>query len=732
MRIYAKSADSNGDKEPLYEHTRNDINVGRVLVQNLPFPAERKERIGKDLDLIMACHDLGKAATGFQTSLDTHVPWGKRHEIISAAFATNLGLPDRIIFSVITHHKSILSSGKDILGCLPDAELPFANHIYPIWQQMATEWYANLSLLKEEWLMICKHIHRMDLADKVGLAPLSSNILDWLERDIQADTYPYQDREYFSLLRGLTMSADHIASSGSPLPVSILRLSDFKLTPYQLRGFQIAASKHKGSLILRAPTGSGKTEAALLWSQLNQEYNGRMFYSLPTKASINAMYLRVKDSFNDFNDEFVALLHSRAASALYSLFEENGSEALINQQRARSIAGLIREMYYPIRVCTPHQILRYSLQGKGWEAMLSEFPNSVFIFDEIHAYNPKLTGLIMATVRYLVERNATCMFITATLPRFIREKIEKEVRGIQFIEPSYSIDSDRMILEKKRHVIEAIDSNIIGNIDLIAREAEKARSTLVICNHVPTAQAVYTELRKNVSDTILLHSRFSHNDRNKKEISLRDRLPKILVATQVVEVSLNLDFEQCFTEPAAIDALVQRFGRVNRYGARNPAKVGIFTEQYSKNNNIYSENLRHKSLKSLTSLSMPLSEEDLNYAADQVYGNGYDLDDQIEYYEGLEFKPLKQWERYLTAGVSKPWIEDIIDEKEGSIELLHEQFQDENSRLREQGKYIAANSLLIPVGKWALSQLEIDKEQDPWVLLGFNCRYSENIGLEIG
>ena len=76
MRIYAKSANSEGDKEPLYEHTRNDIDAGRRLVQNLPFSQEKKEQIGKDLDLIIACHDVGKAATGFQASLEKELNTG--------------------------------------------------------------------------------------------------------------------------------------------------------------------------------------------------------------------------------------------------------------------------------------------------------------------------------------------------------------------------------------------------------------------------------------------------------------------------------------------------------------------------------------------------------------------------------------------------------------------------------------------------------------------------------
>jgi hypothetical protein len=129
---------------------------------------------------------------------------------------------------------------------------------------------------------------------------------------------------------------------------------------------------------------------------------------------------------------------------------------------------------------------------------------------------------------------------------------------------------------------------------------------------------------------------------------------------------------------------------------------------------------------------MPLSEESLSEAANMVYGNGYSGDDLTDYQDGLDYKPLKQWEKYMIAGQSKDWIEQVINEKEGSIELLHEQFIDKYKDLKEQGLTIEANNLLIPVGKWALSNLEIDDKRNPWALLGSNCRYTKEIGLEIG
>jgi CRISPR-associated endonuclease/helicase Cas3 len=763
MPIYAKSA-RNGEeeKERLAEHTIRDIEAGRVLVANLPFGAAKRKRIGKDLDLTIAFHDIGKAATGFQKSLERGAKyWGRRHEILSAVAASSLGLKEEVIFGIITHHKMLPSSSDH--GCLTDEQIPYSpDHIYTVWLEMSEEWNKNIEPLNEEWSKIANFIGREDLS--FSLKPLGSptylsdQMRTWLTREDQPKFISFKQRYYASLLRGLMISADHMMSAGATLPPKIPRLSDYDITSYNWRGFQIDASKKKGNLILRAPTGSGKTEAAIKWAQLNQRNNGRLFYTLPTTASLNAMFKRLKKSFHDGNDNgnddnrLVGLLHSRVASSIYSMLEQDNDSSsrggsrdvsISNQAIAKLSNSLAREMYYPIRVCTPHQILRYSLQGKGWELMLSEFPNSCFIFDEIHAYNPKLVGLIMATAKFLVEKKATCMFLTATLPKFLKELIEKEIPSIEFIQPSYHNDSDRRILEQKRHIIEIVDGNVLSNIDLIVRETEKANSTLVICNHVPTAQEVYERLRERVKDTVLLHTRFCRRDRNiiendllRSKLPQQDKfykqLPKILVATQVIEVSLDLDFTQGFTEPAPIDALIQRLGRINRYANSSPAKVRIFTQQLHSYQ-IYEEELTQRSLQVLSSLPNPLTEENLNHAADRVYGNGYSGNDETEYQEGLNYIPLKNFKRELVAGTCHDWIEEAIDRREENIDMLIDQMVDEYYALKRQGLIIKANDLLVPVARRRLSQLfeenRIDRSHDPWVLSG--CEYSSEVGLQI-
>jgi hypothetical protein len=123
----------------------------------------------------------------------------------------------------------------------------------------------------------------------------------------------------------------------------------------------------------------------------------------------------------------------------------------------------------------------------------------------------------------------------------------------------------------------------------------------------------------------------------------------------------------------------------------------------------------------------------LKVLADIVYGNGYDLDDRAEYEDGLNYERLKNWKMHLVAGTDQDWIEQVIDEKEGTVELLPDSSVGEYKTLNQQGLAIEANDLLLPVGRWRLPHLfhenKIDKSQDPWILTG--CRYSREMSFII-
>jgi len=716
-----------GNGETLAQHTIRCLEVAKNVVANLPFDETFLAAISADLRDALAVHDVGKAATGFQKSLiDNSKRWGRRHEIISSSFASFQNLKEEVVFAVLTHHKTIPADGiHSNKSCLSFDDLPFPSATYPVWFSMAKEWEDNKSSFVVEWNKILTRAKSKNLNTNLGLTSLNLSIA-WVDSWVQTKKISYEKRFYASILRGLLMSCDHVASSNVKLAFpKIPELKNIKVDVPNLYSYQERARVSKGNLVLQAPTGSGKTLASLLWAGQNQKRNGRLFYCLPNTASINAMYLRLGNYYDKKN---VGLLHSRAVSSLYSLWEEDNVSPFVRQKEARLAKSLAKEIWYPIRVCTPHQVLRYTLHGKGWEMMLSEFPNSCFIFDEIHAYDPVITGLVVATAKFLSENNASCLFLSATMPDFIKNILANEISPINSISPLPDEPSDKQLIEKQRHNLQISDGTLVSNLDRVVESINVANSTLIVCNHVPTAQMIFKEIvKKGVKDAVLLHSRFCRRDRNNIEKRIQEKLPKILVATQVVEVSLDVDFEQGFSEPAPIDALIQRLGRVNRKGSRPPANAVMFTEQLNKFQ-IYNRDIVERSLAELQRLSNPLRETDLIDAANRVYQKGYLGEDLVRYNNALNHRLIKNFKESLLAGSHNDWTDDIIDRSDGTMEVLPSCLAPLYDEYQSQGLWLDSNRLLVPIRTGSLSYLSqfINKTHDPWII---NKPYSDSEGL---
>lgn len=734
-------AKSNG--ETLSAHTNHCLDAARSILKTLPFSDDEKKSIENDLLLAVALHDVGKAATGFQKVLTGEKPnWsGKRHEIISASFASNIeGLHPAIIFAILTHHKSIPSDGiSEIYGCLPSEQIPFQDEQNPVWNEMAEEWQANNKLFCREWEAICNYLHWNPMTFQNNLPPITLNP-SWLSRTTgkygQRKSISFNERLYASIIRGLTISADHLGSA-NVIPPCIPNFKTFPVlnTP---RPFQEILGNISGSAILRAPTGSGKTEAALLWAQKNQHANGRLFYVLPYTASINAMHGRLSKIFGTEN---VGLLHHNAIAYLYHMLESDDdlTSLLAKQQNARALSQIAHELYFPIKVCTPHQILRYSLRGKGWENMLIEFNNACFIFDEIHAYDPRIVGLTMNSVKLLKKWNSQILFMSATLPQFIHQIIVDAMDGeVTFVEPDRGKMKDREIIDKKRHKISIKDGTIEDHYENILKSIRECSSTLIVCNHVKSSQHIFHKLQSDLPEgsVVLLHSRFNREDRSRIESQLtsKNALPQVMVATQVVEVSLDVDFEQGFFEIAPIDSIIQRMGRVNRSGKRSPANIEIFTKQINQfnlycecNGNEHIKNCKiSRTISEFQNLENPISESDLVNAADNVYGTGYQGEDKIKFEEGVNHQDICNFDKLLLAGACQDWVESIIKKTDGLIEVLPLNLQEEYEKRKKSGLWIEARNLLVPLRTYSLKKYSMQRKDDIWII---NNEYSKEEGL---
>lgn len=725
--LFAKSGQG-GLGESLHDHSMNVRNMARRLFDRLPATI-RTEELWRELEDAALFHDVGKAATGFQEMLSGKRPdWnGRRHEVLSAGFASGFPVSEEVIFAVLTHHKQIPGSESADKGRLhwgvTDPE---------DWVAMLEEWLANVEDVGQLWASLCAECDRRDLIWNSIPSSLQLKLdLAWLDRRFrrQRDVILPERRVQASLLRGLLMGADHLASAGIVSIPPTIALNTFR-PKFVLRGFQRACAV-EGNVILNAPTGSGKTEAAIIWASANQPENGRFFYTLPYTAALNAIYARLQREFPG-HENSIGLLHGRAAHHLYEAAQKdypNDPEKATEEALAR--ARLAKETLYPVRVCTPHQLLRFGLRGKGWEQMLSEIPGSCVVFDEVHSYDSKLAGLTLGTARLFASLGASLMFISATLPQFMRKYI-RDLAPMSEIAPQERDPLDAEVLNRKRHVVTLIDGSILDHLAHIFSAVASGKRVLVVCNHVSSAQTVARILRRELGESeqvvCLFHSRFNMKDRKLKEGALAShQLPSVLVATQLVEVSLDISFDLGFFEPAPIDALVQRMGRVNRQG-HSPAPVFIAKVPISSHR-IYLAALVNKTLELLAERNGPLSECDLTEVCDLVYSEGYEGQDKQDFERRFNHVFLKDFKNNVVAGEHKDWIEAVIENEDGRADVLPRCLEKDYRRLKSQKLWLEADALLVNAYTSSLPKLDKSGERygDPWIV---DLKYDSKDGLQ--
>lgn len=590
------------------------------------------EDAGRLLAFWAALHDLGKASPAFQIKLPHILPELRqqglqlperiekptRHEVVSAwaiqvekLLVEETGMDAawsmRVAMTLSGHH-GVWHSYQAITN-MPDSE------------HGGAEWAAARRALVRELKTIftppaCNP--RLKITEMNAVLTIVSgfvSVVDWLGSDetlfrycdefMPLDKYVHKSEE--QARKGLHEKG-WLSALSAPAAFDFADL--FKVeapSPIQQQVIAIAGAVQWPALvIIESPTGSGKTEAALslysLWTQLVEKPG--LYVAMPTTATSDQMHERVTSflSARHVMDIHPLLVHSRAL--LREIDVQTGDDEKVEEDLAQRQTWFLprkRSLLASFGVGTVDQAFLSVLQTRHFFVRLLGLSHKVVIFDEVHAYDAYMAEIFCRLLSWLRAVGSSVILLSATLPETLRRQFVEAYTGLE--DDSVSAEYPRLTIVTADDVqvrslpksqaqpplqLTQIDRDEATIIQEVRAALGQEACVAVICNTVRRAQEVYLALESAnkveqfcpANCLILFHARTKQVWRDETQDLVLKALSKqarangsrpprmVVVATQVIEQSLDLDFDVMLTDLAPLDLLVQRAGRLHRHPPR--------------------------------------------------------------------------------------------------------------------------------------------------------------------
>ena len=426
---------------------------------------------------------------------------------------------------------------------------------------------------------------------------------------------------------GLPQAAKAVAESGLVAP-GVAPSSGMRLlfpdistpTPLQRLVEKVEVAKGPQLFIIEEVTGGGKTEAAFTLTHrlmANGLANG-LFMALPTMATANAMHKRIravyKKLFLKNSNPSLILAHSTSKMMLKlerkNLADEGycrGDTSASQDCAAWLMDSRKKALLADVGVGTIDQVLLAILTVRHQSLRLLGLARKVLIVDEVHACDAYMHRLLCTLLQFHSAHGGSAILLSATLPRNMRaelvksfaEGVGKETASMKnnaypllthfLAEDVYEISVATYMSGSR-----CVDVNPLHSPDEVNKALQKALSAgdcaCWVRNTVYDALQAYREWagRLGKANVLLFHARFNLWDRLRieqkvvrcfgKDSKEKERRGKLLIATQVVEQSLDLDFDFMVSDLAPIDLLIQRAGRLQRHnrGPRKAPALGVY------------------------------------------------------------------------------------------------------------------------------------------------------------
>lgn len=683
--LWAKT-DSNGNWLPLSQHLKDTQGVMEKLWQEWLTPSQREWAKHEGVDLTLASfvarvHDLGKATPTFQLKnpdrskyLETQGFEGLSTLTLSQCEK----VPHNLAGQILLEHFGVDRSIAAIIGAHHGYSVASANDL-PSLTAYFKHYYQGEGSLQQGWDQLQRsYLPKIDLTSLFKPSLKGAVFLEGLL--IMAD-WISSCTDYFPLIgpnETAVKNPDDRLEKGFKAwkkpeptifqPEKMAFWNRFGKTPYPFQEQFIHSLKDQGLVILEAPMGLGKTEAALIGvEQLAHRFGKRgLLYTLPTQATSNALFDRVKDWLSHLGTtpHSLRLVHGKAAfNPSYQALKSN-PHFEVNPWFTRHQTALLDDFV----VATIDQLLQLALKSPHLALGHLGLTNKVVVIDEAHACDVYMNQYLERILEWLGAYQVPVIILSATLNHDHKERLFKAYLGqktltlpkrigypqmtwtngkniwqkalpdtrppkeinVKFLEKAgvipFSLHSERASSPFPRAsggdppvetFLENVDEGIIG---IVVNTVKKAQALGQYClDHFPK------------EEVLVLHSAFILTDRLEKEnhllslIGKNGQRPKrlIVIGTQVIEQSLDIDFDVLISDLAPIDLMLQRLGRLHRHSNPRPNRFSTPTLYWMENPAskwVYDPSLLDQTRKLLPqTITLPL---DIPRLIDTLYDKG--------------------------------------------------------------------------------------------------------------
>lgn len=593
------------------DHCLNVGAVGELIRSHLPNLLT--SLAPTDGALLIAAHDIGKVTPGFQSKcpawrdqwksalrLEPPSCYEGKHALLSQKIcADRFPKPPLWLMALGGHHGKYL--------CANARPAPAFDGSEPWFIPLQAELFAELEshfgpLAPYEKIEKGARLHWF-----TGLMIFS----DWIGSNttwFPLHTAP-TDREQAT--EAATMALDEIGWHRRAARPALAFEQLFGLSePRPLQRALIDAADTPGLYIVEAPMGDGKTEAALAaayrrWTEGDER---GIYFALPTQLTSNRIRDRVESFLTNVvsDPSALALVHGSAWLTDHRIHplspwapsSDSSDDPDQATQANRWFSDNRRAMLAPFGVGTIDQALMAVLPVKFSALRLFALGGKVVIIDEVHSYDPYTSALVDRAVEWLLETHCTVIILSATLTAERRTALVKAAGAIESASSEAyplitkvatgSTTADTLEIPGPLPTPKIITTRTVSAADddwleQAVTAAEAGACVLIIRNTVALAQQSHRELKTRCRDVGiafgLIHSRFTQTDRDRNETLWTNRLGKdhssrptgaILVGTQILEQSVDIDADLLITDLAPTDLILQRIGRLHRHARPRP------------------------------------------------------------------------------------------------------------------------------------------------------------------